>query len=305
MKKTHSIDVLKVIYKPIKYTIKGKTTILNTMNGDFVVKEKKGDVRTLYNYLYSRNFDYFPPLIDDSRSEVNVYKYVNDTPMPTEQKATDIIDIITLLHNKTTYYKEVTIDQYKAIYENIENNIIYSKNHYNGYYNILSEKEIPSPSEYLLLRNVSKILSALDFASDELESWFDIVKDEKKERVSVVHNNLELNHYIKDDKEYLISWEQAKIDSPIVDLINFYKKDYLQLNFEEIIKRYLQKYPLLDSEKKLLFIVLSIPPLINLTGNEFNDCKNMRYKLDYLYKTESLIRPYYAVEQEEQENDFY
>ena len=69
-----SLELLKSIYKPLKYTIKGKTTILQTMSGDFVVKKRNNDIRSLYNYLKSRNFYNFPKLIDDSRKELNVYE---------------------------------------------------------------------------------------------------------------------------------------------------------------------------------------------------------------------------------------
>ena len=41
-----------------------------------------------------------------------------------------MIDLVGLLHNKTTYYKEVDESDYKELYEDITNNII----HLNGYY---------------------------------------------------------------------------------------------------------------------------------------------------------------------------
>ena len=59
-----SLDILKAIYKPYRYTIKGKATILETTSGDFLIKEKNKDLNELYNYLISRGFDNFPKLID-------------------------------------------------------------------------------------------------------------------------------------------------------------------------------------------------------------------------------------------------
>ena len=64
-----SLDILKAIYKPYRYTIKGKATILETTSGDFIIKEKNKDLNELYNYLISRGFDNFPKLIDSSRKE--------------------------------------------------------------------------------------------------------------------------------------------------------------------------------------------------------------------------------------------
>ena len=114
-----SLEILKAIYKPYRYTLKGKATLLETTSGDFIIKPKKKDVSELYNYLISRGFDNFPKLIDASRRDVNVFEYVESIRMPKEQMCDDIIDLIASLHNKTSYFKEVSEDTYKANYEDI------------------------------------------------------------------------------------------------------------------------------------------------------------------------------------------
>ena len=42
-----SLEILKAIYKPYRYTIKGKTTILETTSGDFIIKPKNKDMNEL------------------------------------------------------------------------------------------------------------------------------------------------------------------------------------------------------------------------------------------------------------------
>ncbi len=293
----NSIEVLKKIYKPYKYTIIGKALILNTTSGDLVIKEKNDkNIKELYNYLASRNFNSFPPLIDDTRAEINVFTYEKDTLMPKEQKALDLIDLIASLHNKTTYYKTVTVDSFKEIYDNINSNIEYLKNYYESLYNNLKHEIYMSPASYLLMRNISKILEALAFSKRELDKWFDLVKTSEKKRVSLIHNNLEINHFIKNEQDYLISWEKSRVDSPIMDLINFYHKEYFNVNFAILWERYLEKVSLTEDEKKLFYIIIALPKEINLNDTEFNSCKIVRELLDYLYITENLIRPYYTVE---------
>lgn len=88
----------------------------------------------------------------------------------------------------------------------------------------------------------------------------------------------------------MVSWEKSKIDSPILDLITFYQKEYMNFDFESLFRKYLKNYPLKDNEQKLLFIVISIPPLINLEGKEMNVTRDIRKKLDYIFKTENLIK---------------
>ncbi len=294
-----SLEVLKNIYKPYRYTILGKAVILNTTSGDLVVKEKndKTNIKDLYNYLLSRNFGAFPKLVDDSRDAVNVFEYVSDTIMPEEQKAIDLIEVASSLHNKTTYYKTVTQDSFKEIYDNIKANIVHLKNYYEAQYNRIIKEVYMAPSSYLLIRNISKIFASLDFSEKELEVWFDLVKDQTKKRVSLIHNNLALEHFIKNENNYLISWEKSRIDTPIMDLINFYKKEYFNVNFEVLLQKYLEKVNLSLDEKKLFFIIISLPEEIDFNDTEFNNCKRIREFLDYVYITEELIRPYYAVEQ--------
>ncbi len=157
---------------------------------------------------------------------------------------------------------------------------------------MLIEEIYPSPSHYLLLRNLYKIFAAIDFCTEELDNWYQNVKNNKKERVVLNHNNLETDHFIRNTKSYLVSWDKAKVDSPILDLINFYQKEYMNLDFESLLEKYIKNYPLSNEEKELFFIVLSIPPIIELDGNEFQSVDVVRKKLDYIFKTENLVKKF-------------
>ncbi len=290
-----SVEVLKKIYKPYRYTYKGNAIIINTTSGDFVLKEKNDkNIKDLYNYLNSRNFNSFPNLIDDSRIDINVYQYIESVNMPKEQKALDLINSIASLHNKTTFYKNVTQDDFKSIYDNLESNIIYLKNYYNNLYENIKKHIYMSPKEYLLMRNIHKIFSCLDFCETETKNWFALVENETKKRVSIIHNNLKLDHFIKNQDNYLISWDLYRTDSPIMDLIKFYKNEYFNINFSIILEEYFTKVKITEDEKKLFFIYIAIPDIITLDGDEFTCCRKIRKGLDYLFITENLIRPYYT-----------
>lgn len=293
-----SLEVLKKIYKPYRYTILGKAVVLNTTSGDFVVKERcEKDIKELYAYLKSRNFTSFPKLIDDSRNDVNVYEYVEGVSMPKEQKALDLIDVVANLHNKTTFYKTVTVDDFKAIYDNIKSNIVYLQNDYNRLYEEIKKETYMSPSHYSFIRSIYKVFAALDFANHELDSWYSLVKDQTKKRVSFIHNKLNLDHFIKSDDDYLISWDNYRTDTPVMDLVTFYQAEYFTIHFDVVFSRYLEKVNLSEDEKKLFFLLISIPPKIEFTDSEFKDCKMVREALDYVFITEELVRPYYAVQE--------
>ena len=295
-----SIEVIREIYKPYKYTKKGSVTIINSTSGDFVIKEKKDNLSNLYNYLKSRGFDNYVELVDSSRKNIDVFKYIEDTSYPKEQRALDLVNTVAKLHYKTSYYKDVTEDKYKEIYESIKSNIDYYLDIYNKYYDDFFKSIYLSPSKYLFMRNYSKIKNNLDFCLNELNNWYDLVKDSKRVRICVIHNNLSLEHLIKNDKEYLISWDKSQIDTPIIDLVNFYKREYFDLNFTNLLKSYNNIYSLSIDEKKLFFILIALPNEIKFDLDEFNNSIKVREILDYIYKTEKLIRPYYTKDQKEE-----
>jgi len=290
-----SLEVLKDLYRPTKVTMLKDVQILESTSGTFVIKEKKEkNIREIYDYLSSRNFSYFPALIDDSRDGVNVYSYVSDFKMPKEQKAMDFIKIVGLLHQKTTYYKDVSSDEYKKIYEDVSSQIEYLTYFYEQIYGEYFKVVFPSPSENLLLTNISKILASLNFSRNELEDWYKKVTILNRYRVCQIHNNLCLEHYHKSDGDYLLSWDKSCKDSPVKDLVEFYKCSYFDLNFEVIFNEYLRVCPWSEEEKQLFFIVISLPPKFLEKGSEFQKVNHVRNVLDYVYKTEHLIRPYYS-----------
>lgn len=291
----NSIDILTKIYKPYKVSVKGNTKIFNCTSGNYVIKNKKNkDIKELYKYLNSRSFKYYPKLIEDNRDEVNVFEYVEDNSIDNEQKLIDLINLISLLHSKTSYYKEITNDKIKEIYEELLGRVEYLEEYLNKIIYEIEDNVFVSPSGNLILINSSKIFSLLTFLKNEIEEWYKISIDTNKMRVSIVHNNLELDHYIKNENEYLISWDNYIIDSPILDIVKLYKNVYLTMDFSNPLKVYMEKFPLNENEKKLLFIMLVMPDEINLTNNELKNISIVRKYLDYIYKTENLIRPYYS-----------
>ena len=121
-----------------------------------------------------------------------------------------------------------------------------------------------SPSEYNLARNISYIFKCIEIGKQYLETFKDQIENLNKMRVVVVHNNLDLSHYITNN--YLISWDKAKIDMPVFDLYNLYNNHNKDFSFIEILKTYEDDYPLKDYERNLFFILITMPKKI-----EFND----------------------------------
>lgn len=287
----------KYALKPHRYIKEGNVVIIDTEKGKYVIKEKKINNK-IYNYLNSRNFDYYPNFINDYNEDYEITEYIEEFDIPEDQKMMDLVDLISLLHNKTTHYQETDEDDYKEIYEDIGNNIVYLNSYYSDLINIIDTKVYMSPSEYLLARNISKVYAALNFSKGELDKWYEIVKNSHKKRLVVLHNNLDLSHFLRNNSSYLISWDKAKIDIPIFDLYKLYKHNGLDFEFSEVLKRYEKSYPLLEEERKLLFILMALPDKIELTNDEYRNCKKVNEMIEFVYKTEMIISPYYSKKEE-------
>lgn len=276
------IDVKNVIKK-------GNCVIATIDNKKYVIKNKcNNEICNLYEYLSSRNFEYFPKIINDN-DKYNVYEYIEEIENPIEQKAYDMMSILSLLHNKTTYYKEMDIDEYKEIFENINYIIDSRMNYYNNLINMIESNIFISPSHYLIARNISKIFGALEYSKRNINEWYDLVKTKGKKRVVTLYNNIDLNHIIRNKEIYLISWDKSKIGSPIEDLYNFYEKYSNILDLRELLKYYENRYPLLEEEKMLFNILISIPSEIEFINKEIDNCKNIKKIIDSLYRSEVII----------------
>lgn len=272
-----------------KITIKNNTRIIDDK---IVLKKKKNnDLNNVYKYLKSRSFDYFPePITIDNLYEV--YPFLEDTYEPSEQKATDIMHLLGLLHSKTTFYREIDIDKNKEIYENISDELEYLNNFYNDLITMIEKEVYMSPSGYLIARNINIIFGSIYYAKHNLEEWYKKIDNNKNERVVNIHNNISLDHYIKNEKPYLISWNKSRIDSPIYDLLSFYKNHYLDFDFDDLFHFYESGYPLKEDERLLLFTYMAIPPVMDKSGSEYDMCIKINKTIDYLYKTSNLIMNY-------------
>ena len=287
-------------YKPNGYKKIKNVILIKTKDNKMIIK-KKQNTNNIYDYLNSRSFRYYPKIINENEN-YRITEYIEEVKMPLEQKMIDMINLVSLLHSKTSFYKEVDEADYKKIYEDITGNIEYLGSYYMDLITIIESKVYMSPSEYLIARNISKINSSLNYAKIELEKWLEKLETKKKQRFVVLHNNLELDHYIRGNNSYLISWDKSKIDIPIFDLYKLYKKYALTFDFESILKEYEKIYPLLKEEKMLLFILIALPDKIEFKDNEYENTCLVSKKIDIIYKTEKLIEEYSKEKKENTNN---
>lgn len=286
--------------KAKKYEFYKNTVIYKDENDNkHVVKENKDDALEVYNYLNSRGFSYLPKL-EYLDKDVYVYKYEEDLEMPKEQRMSDLIKTSALLHNKTVYYKDTSVDEIKELYEYLSNKIVSTYNYYDDIINMVESKVYMSPSEYMLARNCSMIFNCLEFSKNALDNWYKKMEQTSKKRIVLLHNNLDIHHLIRNDENVLISWNNAKRGLPIYDFINLYKNNYADYDFNELYYEYKKRFPLIKEEEMLIFIYLFIPDKLDLTKSEMAKTIDVARLCNYLVTTDKLFMEQEAENTKEQ-----
>ena len=267
--------------------------ILNTDRGRFVIKEKKKNNYDLFKYLEAKNFHNYLNLYDYN-DNYEIYPYIDNINITDEEKALDIVYLISMLHNKTTFYKVVELDTIKKIYEDVTDRLTYITNYYDNLKIIIENTTYMAPSGYLLLRNSTIIYNCIDRSRYFINKWYDLIKNKKNFRVATIHNYLELDHLLKSDDSYLISWDKSCKASPIYDLISLYNCVYDKVSFSSLFDLYNSKYPLLEEEYYLLFALLLIPDKVELINREIINTRNVYIFTNRLLNVISFVTKYYS-----------
>lgn len=272
-----------------RFTIKGKVKIIENNGNKVVIKEKKKELKELFDYLITRGYEYFPTIVNDRDSFLE-YEYLEKENSFNDNIDEDMINMVSLLHYKTSYYKSVSQSKFKEIYNKLIDNIDYLKDKYTKKIELIDNEEYMSPSNYLFARNYTIIMSNLYFIEKELNKWYKLVKDKTKERVCVVHNNLKKDNFFRGKKNILTGWDNYLVDTPVIDIYKLYRSEYNNVDMEYLLKVYNENNKLNDEEIILFNILISMPLNINEELNEYDKVKEIKSNLFYIYKTSNFIK---------------
>ena len=279
-------EILNKLGKILSIKKIGNSTIITTNTKKYVIKNntRKSD---FYDYLLTRNFNNFPTVYTKVGDEIELMDYIEDNDIPTEQRLEDIIYLTSILHVSTTFDKAIDVDNIKEIYESLIDKQNSLMKYYLDIQNAIEEEVYTSPSNYLLIRNISLIYLCLNKSKEYLEKWYREIEKNKSIRYVYIHGNLRESHLIENNNLYLISWDKSRIDFPVFDLENFYRNSYANISLDDMLGIYEVKYPLKKEEKYLLFSLLLIPKKIDFKLLEYPKIKEVSNVVLYL---ESVLK---------------
>ena len=265
-----------------------KAKIYETDDGKYVVKKEKKDLSNLFDYLSSRGITTFANRINKIDDLIR-YEYVETSNFINDSDYIEFIKNVAILHYKTAYFKTESRKVFKDIYNKLIDKVDYLKDYYNKLIEKIDNERFMSPSSYLIARNYTIISSNLYFIERELNSWYNLVKDQTKTRVCIVNNNLKFDNFIKGNKLIFTSWDNYLVDTPILDIYKIYRNEYKSTDMTTLFKEYNRVFKLNDEEIKLFNIMISFPISINLECSEYNKVRSVKEMLDYTYRTSKFI----------------
>lgn len=277
--------------------------ILKYDNKKSVRKQRKTNSRKIYNYLKIKHFDnYLLPC--EITKEFEYYPYIEEKDIPREEKAIELMHVLSMLHIKTSSYQEKNISNIKKTYEETKKQIEDLRYYYYNLQDVIEYKVYPSPEEQLLLINISNFYKALNYAEYKIDAWYKEKENKNYERVVLNHNNLSLDHVLFNDKINLISWNYAKKDYPIYDFLNLYKNEFRNIEMTSLFKIYHTKFQYTKEEQLLFESLIAIPPKIVFDKPSLINTINTRKVVDYVLKTNAFLLEYNKEDKKNYEEEF-
>lgn len=278
--------------------------IIDTPDGEFLVTPRCNDKLKIFDYLENKDFPFFLPMRNSSSDSYEVYPYIVDSMEPSD-KAVDLIHVLSLLHIKTTSYREVQMDSIKEIYETTLQKIDSLKEYYYQLQDVIEEHIYMAPDEYLLIRNISLLYENLNLSREYLNEWYESKKDEKKERVVFLHRQPSLSNFIDFKTPYFIHWDLSEKGYPIYDFLYFYRCHYLELEMDSLFQVYQSKFLFTSDEKALFLCLLLLDEKIDLSDNHYQNTILVHHRILYSAKARDFVLKQNQEYQEANENKFY
>ena len=272
-----------------KYTLINNIKVLSYDDEKILIKDKKKyDLEKIYKYLNDHNFNnYLKPFKMTDRKLY--FNYLEKKDLDNDEVAKHLVYVLSDLHNKTTIYKEIDKDKLKEEYDYYKRKISYLEEYYFTLQDMIENKVYMDPTSYLFIRNVTIIYEALNYSKNLVESWYKIMKEKKRERYVYSHGKVELDHFIVSDNDYFISLEKAHLDRPMVDFINFYKRNCFDTDMISNFKLYQHRYHYKEEEYLYLLINITIPEKLSLYPSGLDKCMELVDFFDRLKLTSDFI----------------
>lgn len=277
--------------------------VIETDKGKFFVTPKCNDKEQLFRFLEKRDFPFFLPIYKIDRDSYEIYPYHDDF-MSADDKAVDLIHILSLLHIKTTSYQEVSIDSVKKNYEELLEKVNSLEQYYHQLQEDFESHVYMAPDEYLFIRNVSLLYENLILCKNYINQWYQTKSNSQRERVVLLHKKPWLSNFVDQKTPYFTHWDLSEKGYPIYDFLSFYKKHYLELEMSSLFQIYQSKFQFNDEEKYLFYCLLLLQDKILFSNDHYQNTVVVHQYIIYAFKVKEFVLKQNQKNQETDESKF-
>lgn len=280
------------------YPVSSKSyKVIDINKAKYLVKKTKSKIKDKYDFLKNegvKNIIYplsnikgdFSTRFNENICEEGycVLPYIDDSHVLNETKVKALLEELSYLHDKTSFYRKLSVTSSKKKIDEILGFLDYKFSLIESYIRTIEAQPF---DEYSIpvLKNYQYILDAKKLMIKYNMELIKAIKEEKSVMYCFLHNNPKLEHLlINNGNKYLISIDNGVIGICSLDLAKFYleNKD-VNIDISELIKLYLKKYD--DDFYYNYFIYLVF--LILITGINI-DNKNYVSTQSFIYCANSI-----------------
>ena len=287
-----------------KYTYLKDIRVLSFDDEKVLIKRKKKyNIEKIYKYLDDHNVNSYLRPFKVTEEEL-YFNYLDKRNLDNDEVAKHLVYALSDLQNKTTVYKEVDKDKLKEEYDEFNRKINYLEEYYFTLQDLVENKVYMAPSEYLFIRNVSIIYSALNYAKSLVESWYKIMREKTRERYVYAHGKCELNHFIAATNDYFISLEKAHLAKPAEDFIHFFKSNCMDTDMISNFKLYQHRYRYDEEEMNYFLLKLVMVDKIDINNFSLSKVVELNNYFDKLKSISDFVLEYQKYNHKDKQDNF-
>lgn len=220
-----------------------------------------------------------PSLLDENE----LYQlYLCEVEDDSLNKSEELIKVLVKIHSmsRNVEYSELELEEF---YKNILHEIEDIRNYYLKLQDYIENFSFPKISYYFIIINISLFYNILNLSEYYLSKWYD------KKNYNILKGYTikkpYLNNFHCGRNKYFINNDFLSYDLVIYDIVSFYKKEILNVDYS-FFDYYFNE---INVDKDLFFALICIPNVIRFSDNNYNNILKIRNEINYINETFNFI----------------
>lgn len=239
---------------------KGDLTTQSLSNWEHVFhKANEGQMVTVLPVLLTRNHSLYQK---DDLDYFYLTPWINEKKPTTEK----FYEAIAHIHSQTKRSQSIDQEKMNQSFNDYKSICAQRKKELLDYVMQFERHRYMSPLELQVCTHYRDIEHTLTKSSEYVDRLIEEQKGQPEWNDSLCHGNLKLSHLLVADQNYIINWEKARYDYPVIDLVDFLKNEVVDYDAQE--QSYIDSFQIYMNKNKLHHheIFLLIIHLLDVTA---------------------------------------